>query len=90
MSDTEKESPFEFPCMFPIKMMGREGADFRRIAVELVAKHVGTIADDSIQFSSSRRRNFLAITITIVAESQQQLDDIYRDLSSHDEIVVAL
>jgi uncharacterized protein len=90
MSVMEKESLFEFPCKFPIKMMGREGGEFRRIAVQLVAKHVGEIADDSIQFTSSRRGNFLAITITIVAESQQQLDDIYRDLSSHDEIVVAL
>ena len=38
----------------------------------------------------SRKGNFLSITITINAKSQKQLDDIYRDLTEYDEILVAL
>jgi hypothetical protein len=55
-----------------------------------VEKHTGKIADDSIAVAPSRNGNFLSVTVTIVAESQEQLDNIYRDLTNHEEILVAL
>lgn len=90
MTDDNQESLLEFPCEFPIKMMGRVGGDFRQTAVVLVEKHSGKIADDAIKTAPSRKGNFLSVTVTIVAESQEQLDNIYRDLTNHDEILVAL
>jgi len=90
MGDSGEESLLEFPCEFPIKMMGRDSDEFRRVAIELVEKHAGKSADDVIRMRPSSKGNFLSITITIVATSQDQLDNIYRDLSSHDEIVIAL
>ena len=90
MSDDNQETLLEFPCEFPIKMMGRVGDSFQETAVALVEKHAGKIADDAIKIAPSRKGNFLSITVTIVAESQEQLDNIYRDLTDHDEILVAL
>ncbi|MFT5502184.1 MAG: putative lipoic acid-binding regulatory protein [Woeseiaceae bacterium] len=90
MTDTEKESLLEFPCSFPVKVMGRDQESFRRIAVEIVARHAGKLAEDAVTESSSRKGNFLSITITIQAKSQDQLDKLYNDLSSHEEILVAL
>ena len=90
MSDESKEPLLEFPCEFPIKMMGRIGDGFRETAVVLVEKHAGKIAEEAIKTSPSRKGNFVSVTVTIVAESQEQLDNIYRDLTSHDEILVAL
>lgn len=90
MTDTDRESLLEFPCSFPIKMMGRDQDSFRRIAVEIVERHAGKVAEDAVTVSSSRKGNFLSITITILAKSQDQLDRLYNDLSSHDEILVAL
>ena len=90
MSDDKQETLLEFPCEFPIKMMGRVGDDFREKAVVLVEKHIGKIADDAVKTSPSRKGNFISVTVTIVAESQEQLDSIYRDLTDHDEILVAL
>ncbi len=71
-------------------MMGRDEPGFRDAAVALVEQHAGTVSDDAISTTMSRKGNFLSITITINAKSQKQLDDIYRDLTEHDEILVAL
>ena len=90
MSDVPDDSLLEFPCRFPIKMMGRDDNRFRKVAVELVEAHVGTVSEDAISATSSSKGNFLSITVTVDAQSQEQLDDIYRALSDHDEILVAL
>lgn len=90
MTQSGEETLLEFPCQFPIKMMGRDSDRFRRIAIELVEQHTGRISADAITTAASRRGTFLSITVTINAESQEQLDDIYRSLSAHDEILVAL
>ena len=90
MSDKPAETLLEFPCRFPIKMMGRDGDTFRQVALELVESHTGKIPEDSISESQSRKGNFLSITVTIDAESQQQLDNIYQALCDHEEILVAL
>ena len=90
MSEAKDDKLLEFPCDFPIKMMGRDEPEFRETAVALIERHAGEIPSDAIRTTLSRKGNFLSITITIKAKSQQQLDDIYRDLTEHDEILVAL
>lgn len=71
-------------------MMGRDQGSFRQAALELVGRHVGNIEESAVKSAPSRNGNFLSITITIEAQSQQQLDNIYNDLSNHAEILVAL
>ena len=90
MVQAKDETLLAFPCDFPIKMMGRDEPGFREAAVALVEQHAGTVSDDAIRTAMSRKGNFLSITITINAKSQKQLDGIYRDLTEHDEILVAL
>jgi len=90
MTESESDTLLEFPCSFPIKMMGRADAAFSDTAVALVEQHVGKVAADSIQTSASRNGNFVSVTVTIVAQSQEQLDSIYNELSNHEEILVAL
>lgn len=89
MSDDEK-SLLEFPCEFPIKMMGRDNSGFHAAARGIVELHAGPVANDAIRTSPSRNGRFVSITITINAASQQQLDGIYMDLSAHDDVLVAL
>jgi putative lipoic acid-binding regulatory protein len=84
------ETLLVFPCDFPIKMMGRDSEEFRDTARALVEHHTGPLGDQSIKSAISRNGNFVSITITIQAQSQQQLDDIYRDVSSHEAVLMAL
>ncbi len=90
MTESEPDKLPQFPCSFPIKMMGRADAAFSDTAVGLVERHVGKVAADAIQTSESRNGNFLSVTVTIDAKSQEQLDNIYNDLSNHKDILVAL
>lgn len=91
-SDTNepRETMLEFPCEFPIKMMGRDEPAFHDAARQIIEKHAGALDDDAYRKAMSRDANFVSLTVTITATSQQQLDDIYQDLSAHDEILVAL
>lgn len=89
MSNDDKQL-LEFPCDFPIKMMGRDHEPFHEAARDIVARHAGPVDDDAVRTSSSRNGRFVSITITIRAESQQQLDAIYMELTAHDEVLVAL
>ena len=84
------ETLLEFPCDFPIKIMGRESSEFHSLARSLVEKYTGPLADKAVVSSQSRKGNFVSVTITVVATSQQQLDDIYNELTSHDEVLMAL
>jgi putative lipoic acid-binding regulatory protein len=80
----------EFPCEFPIKMMGRDQPEFRDAALAIVERHAGRIEESAVRVAASSNGNFLAITVTITAENRAQLDSIYRDLSDHEQILVAL
>ena len=80
----------EFPCSFPIKLMGRETAEFRQTARRLVEKHTGPLDDDAIESALSRNGRFVSVTITVIAESREQLDNIYRDATAHDDVIMAL
>lgn len=85
-----EESALTFPCEFPIKMMGRDTPEFRVTARALVEKHIGDVSADRVQAATSRNGRFVSVTVTITATSQQQLDAIYRDVTSHDDVLMAL
>ena len=87
MSD---DSVMTFPCSFPIKLMGRETDEFRQTVRALVEKHTGPLEDDAIESSLSRNGRFVSVTITVIAESREQLDNIYRDATAHDDVIMAL
>ena len=85
-----EESAIEFPCEFPIKMMGRDTPEFRSTARTLVEQHAGTVADNDVREAQSRKGNFVSITVTITATSQRQLDAIYQDVTDHEDVLMAL
>ena len=87
MSD---DSVMTFPCSFPNKQMGRETDEFRQTARELVEKHTGPLDDDANESALSRNGRFVSVTITVIAESREQLDNIYRDATAHDDVIMAL
>ena len=79
-----------FPCAFPVKLMGRESPEFHAIARSLIEQHTGPLEDDAICSSLSRNGRFVSITVTVHAQSQRQLDDIYRDASAHEAVLISL
>ncbi len=90
MSDETKESLLEFPCEFPIKAIGKHSDDLDALVFSLVHKHVPELSEGSVRTRASRKGNYAAITVTFTATSQAQLDAIYCDLSSCEQITMVL
>lgn len=85
-----QESAIKFPCQFPIKAMGLTSDDFDALVVSIISPHVDTIAEGAVLSRSSSNGKYRSVTVTITAESQQQLDAIYRDLTAHERVLMAL
>lgn len=88
--DGAPDSALDFPCEFPIKIMGRDEPAFHAAALAILKRHVEKLPDDALRQTHSRNSNFVSLTATITAQSQEQLDRIYADLSADDDILVAL
>lgn len=84
------DSLLEFPCEFPLKVMGRKQAGFRELVLSLVETHAGPLEDRRVSERESRDSNFIALTLLLRVESQAQLDDIYRALSAHEQVLMVL
>jgi uncharacterized protein len=89
-SDPRKDSLIEYPSRFPIKVMGAKVDGFVH-AVTSIAKQFDPGFDAStVELRDSKAGNYLGITITITATSREQLDELYRTLSSHPMVKVVL
>ena len=86
----DESTPLEFPCVFPIKVMGRTSDEFEGLVLNLVNRHVDTPAETQISSRPSREGRYTALTITITATSREQLDNIYRELSACEHVLMAL
>lgn len=80
----------EFPCDFPLKIMGHAAGDFDTLVIEIVSRHVPGLPAEAVQRRPSREGRYLSLTVTVQAESQRQLDDLYRELSAHPRILMVL
>lgn len=83
----DSESLLEFPCRFPVKVMGRDQPEFETHIVELISQHTGPIASADITVRMSSKGKFIALTVTVSAKSRKQLDEIYRTLSASEQVV---
>ncbi|MGA9992965.1 MAG: DUF493 domain-containing protein [Thiobacillaceae bacterium] len=83
-------SLFEFPCDFPLKIMGAARDDFAQAMVTVVQCHAPDFDPATVEMRASGKGNYLALTCTIRARSREQLDKLYRDLSSHPYVKIVL
>lgn len=89
-SDPRKESLIEYPSRFPIKVMGMKVDGFVSAITELARQFDPTFDASTIELRDSRTGKYLGVTITVTATSREQLDDLYRALSSHPMVKVVL
>jgi uncharacterized protein len=82
--------PLEFPTEFPIKVMGRHDSDLKALTREIVERHSGPLADTNVRVRTSGDGNFLALTYVVTAQSREQLDAIYRELTACKAVLMAL
>jgi putative lipoic acid-binding regulatory protein len=72
----------------PIKILGRNDSAFREAAIAIVRTHYG--AEHTVAEQLSRQGAYLSLTITVHAQSREQIDAVYRDLVGEPQILMVL
>lgn len=80
----------DFPCTFPIKVMGETHENFSATIVETIQTLVPTFTSAHVEMRASSAGKYISLTCSVDVVSQDQLDDIYRILSSHPLVKFAL
>ncbi len=87
MKDT---SLLEFPLTFPLKAIGKDTGEFEAIVVEIIRRHVPDLREEAVTTRPSAGGKYIAVTATFVAQSREQLDALYRELSANELVLMLL
>lgn len=90
ISGCSTENLIDYPSDFPIKIMGAMRDDFAATMAEIIVVHDPDFHVGKITMRASSKGNYLGLTATVRATSREQLDNIYRALSSHHMVKVVL
>ena len=85
-----QETLIEFPCDFPIKVMGETHADFTTEIIKTIQVKLPSFNASQIEMRGSSGGKYISLTCTVYVTSKPQLDDIYRALTSHPMVKVTL
>ena len=83
----EKRPIMEFPTSFRLRVIGNNEDDFATYVMVQVRRHVPELTEDGIEVHLSNGGKYISVIVTFVAESQEQLDAIYMDLSSQERVI---
>ncbi|KQU78632.1 MULTISPECIES: YbeD family protein [unclassified Rhizobacter] len=84
------QSLIDYPSRFPIKVMGANVDGFVH-AITTIAKQFDPDFDAStVEIRPSSGNKYLGVTVTVTATSREQLDELYRTLSTHPLVKVVL
>ena len=85
-----KDTLLEFPCEFPLKIMGKTHDDLAQTVLSIVTRHAPDFDGATMEMRASSGGNYVSLTCTIVATSKPQLDALYRELTGHPLVKVVL
>ncbi|MCP5267465.1 MAG: DUF493 domain-containing protein [Zoogloeaceae bacterium] len=84
------ETLLEFPCAFPIKIMGLANADLAQAVLEVVLQHDPGFDGATMEMRASSGGKYVSLTCTVTATSKPQLDALYMALTSHPLVKIVL
>lgn len=85
-----KDTLLEFPCEFPLKIMGRTHDDLAQAVLAIVTRHAPDFDGATMAMRASSGGNYVSLTCTVMATSKPQLDALYRELTAHPLVKVVL
>jgi putative lipoic acid-binding regulatory protein len=94
MSDEKKipedETLIEFPCDFPIKVMGASIPEFHVQVCQIAQRHDPAFSEDKVTRRNSKTGKYISLTLSIAATSKPQLDALYQELTDCELVLWAL
>ncbi len=85
-----KDTLLEFPCEFPLKIMGKTHDDLAQTVLSIVIRHAPDFDGATMEMRASSGGNYVSLTCTVIATSKPQLDALYMDLTAHPLVKVVL
>ncbi len=85
-----EQSLIEYPSAFPIKVMGTQVEGFTEAMVSIARQFDPAFDANTIESRPSKAGKYLGLTLTVTATSREQLDELYRTLSTHPMVKVVL
>jgi len=89
MADIEAPK-IEFPCLYPLKVVGNATEDFQAFVLDVLKRHSGSILDEHIEVNPSRNGRFLSVRVTITATGEAQLQAIFEELKASGRVHMVL
>ena len=88
---TEPQAPkIEFPCPYPLKIVGHAAEDFTEFVIDVVERHAGTVVREHVDVKSSSGGKYLSVRVTITATGEDQLKALFTDLKQSGRVQVVL
>ena len=85
-----ENSLIDYPCDFPIKVIGQSQHGFAQAVMEVVVRHDPAFNAGTIEMRSSSKARYISLTCTVRATSREQLDALYQELCDHPMVVMVL
>lgn len=76
------QETMQFPCDFPIKIIGQSSDAFEIEVLSIIHKHFPDIKESALKSRPSKNGKYQSITVTVLATSKAQLDAVYKDLTA--------
>ncbi len=87
--DNDFTPELNFPCEYPIKVIGQDAEDFFEFVVALVTRHAPEVMPHEFSVNRSSGGKYASVSVTIIAQSREQVNALYKEMGEHKRIKVA-
>lgn len=89
-SSGEEPPKIEFPCRYPVKVLGVAGDDFKARVFRVMKRHAPELQESDVSSKKSREERFCSLTFTIEATGKPQLEALFQELKEIDAVKMVL
>jgi len=90
MSQQTEELVIDFPCTFPLKVMGLNTDNYPGFVLEVAKKYINGIDESCLKTRLSKNEKYIAVTLTFLAHNREQIDNVYLELNASDRTKMAI
>ncbi|MFK5894272.1 MAG: DUF493 domain-containing protein [Pseudomonadota bacterium] len=80
----------DFPCTFPLKVMGLNTDDYPGFVLDIAKKYINGIDKSNLKTRLSKNEKYIAVTLTFLAHSREQIDNVYLELNASERTKMAI
>ena len=82
--DVFEKAKLKFPCDFPISVMGVNVPEYKETIFAIMKKHVPELEENKLQTAFSANKKYCSLKTRFTAQSREQMDELYKELTAHE------